>query len=104
SSRRRHTISNRDWSSDVCSSDLNYWLKSHLFGNLPRLPVHIIIGMLIPKQVGFKPVVLDSSTVNAKQHAIMRLFFLMVHVQKGEIGRASCRERVEVRGGGVAER
>src|SRR5699024_11958658 len=24
SSRRRHTISNRDWSSDVCSSDLIY--------------------------------------------------------------------------------
>src|SRR5699024_11335193 len=29
SSRRRHTISKRDWSSDVCSSDLRryfYWL------------------------------------------------------------------------------
>src|SRR5437868_12753869 len=26
SSRRRHTISKRDWSSDVCSSDLHpYW-------------------------------------------------------------------------------
>src|SRR5699024_11942499 len=24
SSRRRHTISKRDWSSDVCSSDLHY--------------------------------------------------------------------------------
>src|SRR3989337_3392125 len=26
SSRRRHTRCYRDWSSDVCSSDLNYWL------------------------------------------------------------------------------
>src|SRR5699024_11356973 len=25
SSRRRHTRSKRDWSSDVCSSDLNEW-------------------------------------------------------------------------------
>src|SRR5699024_12071263 len=25
SSRRRHTISKRDWSSDVCSSDLDSW-------------------------------------------------------------------------------
>src|SRR5206468_7466112 len=25
SSRRRHTISDRDWSSDVCSSDLEVW-------------------------------------------------------------------------------
>src|SRR5207249_6317611 len=27
SSRRRHTRSKRDWSSDVCSSDLNAWLR-----------------------------------------------------------------------------
>src|SRR5699024_11532187 len=28
SSRRRHTISKRDWSSDVCSSDLFYFEKT----------------------------------------------------------------------------
>src|SRR5699024_11748067 len=28
SSRRRHTRSKRDWSSDVCSSDLNFNLRS----------------------------------------------------------------------------
>src|SRR6266513_2227537 len=33
SSRRRHTISNRDWSSDVCSSDL---LLEHPRGLGPR--------------------------------------------------------------------
>src|SRR5206468_5990402 len=27
SSRRRHTRSDRDWSSDVCSSDLETWLS-----------------------------------------------------------------------------
>src|SRR5207247_3523573 len=30
SSRRRHTRSTRDWSSDVCSSDLDRWLRTIL--------------------------------------------------------------------------
>src|SRR5947207_11202201 len=29
SSRRRHTRSLYDWSSDVCSSDLDYWQELH---------------------------------------------------------------------------
>src|SRR5699024_11317569 len=29
SSRRRHTRSKRDWSSDVCSSDLRWWNPAH---------------------------------------------------------------------------
>src|SRR5699024_11456006 len=37
SSRRRHTISKRDWSSDVCSSDLNPGL-SFLAVNLSTTP------------------------------------------------------------------
>src|SRR5699024_11607112 len=32
-SRRRHTRSKRDWSSDVCSSDLPVQLKGQGFGN-----------------------------------------------------------------------
>src|SRR5699024_11217185 len=31
SSRRRHTISKRDWSSDVCSSDLLYMIVKNYF-------------------------------------------------------------------------
>src|SRR5699024_11990283 len=31
SSRRRHTRSKRDWSSDVCSSDLLYGLKLNIY-------------------------------------------------------------------------
>ena len=38
SSRRRHTRSDRDWSSDVCSSDL----KTALFIFFPRLLFHCI--------------------------------------------------------------
>src|SRR5699024_11677200 len=36
SSRRRHTRSKRDWSSDVCSSDLGYSLFIKGFKNLSR--------------------------------------------------------------------
>src|SRR5437868_10437622 len=37
SSRRRHTRSKRDWSSDVCSSDLRGWISA-LRGEIqPRL-------------------------------------------------------------------
>src|SRR5690606_41182483 len=33
-SRRRHTRFSRDWSSDVCSSDLVPWLRDHLEGEI----------------------------------------------------------------------
>src|SRR5207249_5365719 len=40
SSRRRHTRSKRDWSSDVCSSDLHHELPVHLaFTQRPALVV-----------------------------------------------------------------
>src|SRR5699024_11492896 len=45
SSRRRHTISKRDWSSDVCSSDLTQMFNllcekaDDVYGG--RLPVHV---------------------------------------------------------------
>src|SRR5699024_11294930 len=40
SSRRRHTRSKRDWSSDVCSSDLTRWLRhgDHLFTRYAATP------------------------------------------------------------------
>src|SRR5207247_4314016 len=53
SSRRRHTISTRDWSSDVCSSDLDLFGKTLLIlgvgatgGYLARL-AQIGLGMRI---------------------------------------------------------
>src|SRR5271167_1305214 len=44
SSRRRHTISKRDWSSDVCSSDLLLWgatprAASHCFDLANEIPL-----------------------------------------------------------------
>src|SRR5690606_39537096 len=37
SSRRRHTSFSRDWSSDVCSSDL---IEGNTIGCVERLPLH----------------------------------------------------------------
>src|SRR5699024_11452350 len=36
SSRRRHTRSKRDWSSDVCSSDLESWRRNQHIINVQR--------------------------------------------------------------------
>src|SRR5699024_11539385 len=43
SSRRRHTRSKRDWSSDVCSSDLNWSIK-HYQGGKKMVYDVVIIG------------------------------------------------------------
>src|SRR5690625_8053094 len=68
SSRRRHTRWPRDWSSDVCSSDL--WSR----GPGPRR---------------------DAPASRSRRRATPR-------TGRSEIGRASCRERVEVSVVGVA--
>src|SRR2546428_13959576 len=59
SSRRRHTISDRDWSSDVCSSDL-YAVTSNVeaakqFGASEILPVPDWVGgrLSVCSAVGF---------------------------------------------------
>src|SRR5699024_11813682 len=75
SSRRRHTRSKRDWSSDVCSSDLGgvYYKDGTVGGGPP------------PKQLQRYPVRINKRKVEIKK-----------------IGRASCRERVEIEVVGVA--
>src|SRR5699024_11320206 len=42
SSRRRHTISKRDWSSDVCSSDLMRQKAQMICALLPDVPILLI--------------------------------------------------------------
>src|SRR5207247_7376328 len=37
SSRRRHTMSTRDWSSDVCSSDLRLTTGTYLLDTIPHI-------------------------------------------------------------------
>src|SRR5687768_17980151 len=49
SSRRRHTRCSRDWSSDVCSSDLLGSLPGHVYANVRQPPVSTLnIVHMIP--------------------------------------------------------
>src|SRR5438874_3716884 len=96
SSRRRHTRSLRDWSSDVCSSDLGK------FG--PTLPANWNVVGAADFNGDNKP---DYALFNAATHQT-GVWYLNNNVFVGgafgpslpanwsliEIGRASCRERV----------
>src|SRR5206468_9803643 len=101
SSRRRHTRSDRDWSSDVCSSDLR-WLnaageqaRQTVRGQLADVPIagHLATDGLWARLRGgvtrVVPLLIDSGS-------------RVVWPPVVEIGRASCRERGWVGGGGAA--
>src|SRR5699024_11545321 len=53
SSRRRHTRSKRDWSSDVCSSDLADWKKDllHAAESNASSPTHPLLKRVDEKHV-----------------------------------------------------
>src|SRR5205807_7258454 len=86
SSRRRHTRLQGDWSSDVCSSDLliqftgvNRVLQALLEGhNNLRLRTKLLLWLVLFTAA------LTSATLPVVRHSAQ------------EIGRASCRERVEI--------
>src|SRR5690606_40603202 len=95
-SRRRHTRFSRDWSSDVCSSDL----LDPQFGFLHVLrPGRPALALDLVEE--FRSVILDRlafTLINRKQ--IQASDFECreggaVSLTDEEIGRASCRERVE---------
>src|SRR5690606_40511854 len=87
SSRRRHTRFSRDWSSDVCSSDLGSRLPKTVIGSHFR-------GANSPSK--FDHAVGSSKVFDTpppqEEGKLM---------QTCEIGRASCRERGEIRGRGA---
>src|SRR5207245_8352240 len=98
SSRRRHTRCYRDWSSDVCSSDLT------LYGRMcpietPEGPNIGLIGSL-------------SSFAEVSEYGFVTTPYRVVKdglvtdevVRLDEIGRASCRERVKDSGWAGARR
>src|SRR5439155_10100700 len=93
SSRRRHTRWPRDWSSDVCSSDLRVDTA------VCREPLGAgVITRSVMTTIGSRPMI---------YRALGRTGLKVSAVAFGagpvsEIGRASCRERVEVSGGAVA--
>src|SRR5204862_2961101 len=86
SSRRRHTRSLRDWSSDVCSSDLSGLETAVESAVLAALSVAGLNTELFTF-LGFPP-----ARAKARKDWLERLRLL------NEIGRASCRERVYISG------
>src|SRR5690625_6191759 len=80
SSRRRHSSWPRDWSSDVCSSDLiilTSWLLTNVLSHSVWVTLHIV-AFFIGGYAQAKEGIID--TIEEKE--------------LNEIGRASCRERV----------
>src|SRR5690349_24833401 len=88
SSRRRHTRSLRDWSSDVCSSDLRTYAfePAELTGAIDRLLGDV---ELRTRLAGI------GARIRARD-GVAKAAAAIEAVGLAEIGRASCRERVEV--------
>src|SRR5207302_4099009 len=88
SSRRRHTRFSRDWSSDVCSSDL---LFPGCCGNRAAQ------GGNRPHPVSRKGI--SGRLADTCQAAICAIAATKADTGLHEIGRASCREREYIAGG-----
>src|SRR5690606_40162237 len=99
SSRRRHTRFSRDWSSDVCSSDLEdyaNWTLAHIV----RTPAFVFA----PEKPGgwHEPYPGWQATryeQKARREGRMISFYFSF---TREIGRASCRERRLIQSGSLA--
>src|SRR5690625_7450933 len=89
SSRRRHTRWPRDWSSDVCSSDLvRHGVIAMELGYYAMANIHWQEADKFADK-------LAQITPDMVSKAAQRW---LIPERMAEIGRASCRERVEVRG------
>src|SRR5699024_12056247 len=82
SSRRRHTISKRDWSSDVCSSDLPRPKKGHAY------------MLTIDPQMRSEQILRETGILLVREGNNYISDGIYSSLVK-KIGRASCRERVE---------
>src|SRR5690606_40435944 len=96
SSRRRHTRFSRDWSSDVCSSDLAAFAAAAA-GPDPA-GESVVIGARLAAEIAavaerYPEIDLDPLDIAA---------YLGARSCPEEIGRASCRERVSISAGGRA--
>src|SRR5207248_8676262 len=93
SSRRRHTRSYGDWSSDVCSSDLrtrsphhrHHLTRPSLKAHIPQHPATQLIGKP-------HPIKHHMPSHPLGPHRTRRIH----HLHRRKIGRASCRERVQI--------
>src|SRR2546430_7670737 len=87
SSRRRHTIFDCDWSSDVCSSDLFIDVKDAT-GTITNWAVEFGNPLELEKD-GWKRSALHIGDVVTVEAILAR-----TESRRAQIGRASCRERV----------
>src|SRR5256885_5341385 len=87
SSRRRHTRLQGDWSSDVCSSDLDYSRLTTQWKNPTRKMVDIT------KDVNLEFKHIENPFVEFDREPLIP-FMVSKEGPALEIGRASCRERV----------
>src|SRR5690606_39365127 len=101
SSRRRHTRFSRDWSSDVCSSDLMTFFADLDVSAIDELPPgrSPILTKLIADSR--RDDVLDS-VMNEVRQGRQAYWVCPLVEESEEIGRASCRERGEDKGGDSA--
>src|SRR2546429_2445904 len=84
SSRRRHTRCSRDWSSDVCSSDL---MKIFLH----TIVLFLSFGLAF---VWEQTSLADYTIQGLAGLVLLYLLFAFIRKKRNQIGRASCRERV----------
>src|SRR5690606_40333631 len=96
-SRRRHTIFSRDWSSDVCSSDLwNLPLEGGVVIANPISPLYSMDRKFIDDEISKA---LDSAKkdgISGKDITPYLLSKIKSSTEGAKIGRASCRERVKI--------
>src|SRR5690606_41138575 len=102
---RRHTRFSRDWSSDVCSSDLGYagynaW-DPLSFTKRPKGRGSGYLNIAYSKEV-VPHLTLKAAIGYTRMSSDIRAAGYRNYVDYNEIGRASCRERVEQTGGRVA--
>src|SRR5437762_13234713 len=86
SSRRRHTRYIGDWSSDVCSSDLVWFYEDRL----KLFAIVLVVYAFLLHLLGESHTDLLKTILRLKCHRTGKRY---------KIGRASCRERVEIQEG-----
>src|SRR5690606_39420264 len=94
SSRRRHTRFSRDWSSDVCSSDLSICRR------LSEPVRHALVLCVCGIPANILPSRVTELMSALRPFARGRMVRLASPQLGNKIGRASCRERGEGSGGG----
>src|SRR5699024_11897311 len=90
-SRRRQTMSKRDWSSDVCSSDL---IAITLAGFLGAASAAESFSDVIVEAVIKTGIRIPENLLNSIVVFLITLIISFINI---EIGRASCRERCSTR-------